>query len=69
MLLQKKPSPDARVLRRRDYEDKLYSMQQGVQVSWLCSCNQHKRGQSAFAPVSLAQPVVKKILLLCTGAA
>ena len=32
-LLQRKPAPDARVLKTRDYEDKLYSMQQGVQVN------------------------------------
>ncbi len=34
-VLQRKPAPDARVLKIRDYEDKLYTMQQGVQVSVL----------------------------------
>ena len=32
VLVQKKPAPDARVLKQRDYEDKLHSMQQGLQV-------------------------------------
>lgn len=36
--LQKKPAPDARVLKQRDYEDKLYSMQQGVQVKVITHC-------------------------------
>ena len=31
-MVQRKPAPDARVLKIRDYEDKLYTMQQGVQV-------------------------------------
>ncbi|KAA6422444.1 MAG: hypothetical protein FRX49_07619 [Trebouxia sp. A1-2] len=30
-VVQRKPAPDARVLKIRDYEDKLYAMQQGVQ--------------------------------------
>ena len=34
-VVQRKPAPDARVLKIRDYEDKLYAMQQGVQVSVL----------------------------------
>lgn len=38
MVLQKKPAPDARVLKQRDYEDKLYSMQQGVQVKVTSHC-------------------------------
>ena len=32
LLVQKKPAPDARVLKQRDYEEKLHSMQQGLQV-------------------------------------
>ncbi len=34
-VLQRKPAPDARVLKIRDYEDRLYTMQHGVQVSVL----------------------------------
>lgn len=38
VVLQQKPAPDARVLKQRDYEDKLYSMQQGVQVKVTLHC-------------------------------
>lgn len=38
MYLQKKPPPDLRVLKIRDYEDKLLSMQQRVQVTLLSTC-------------------------------
>lgn len=38
IVLQRKPAPDARVLKQRDYEDKLYSMQQGVQVRVTSHC-------------------------------
>lgn len=31
--VQRKPAPDARVIKIREYEDKLYDRQQGVQVN------------------------------------
>ena len=52
---QKKPAPDARVLKRRDYEDKLYSMQQGVQVRLVsCTCTIVATHEEAFRRASHA---------------
>ena len=73
VLMQRKPAPDARVLKQRDYEDKLYSMQQGLQVRVTlqthCCLPSGAAYPGALGCLPCCSLWIHNTLLFCTGAA